>query len=669
MEFLTYDLKVAVLIAVFYMFYRLLLSRETFHRVTRIVLLATAVASFVLPLCIITLHKTVVVSEDAGSVTLDYLGPVVAEMAEVAEPTTPLWQTLAVVVFFAGMALVMGHTLLALLKVWRLISRSERHRQPDGTTICVTEGDVSPFSWMNYIVLSRSDYEVQDPSVLAHERGHIRQHHSADVLLVDILTALQWFNPAMWMLRQDLRAIHEYEADAAVLSQGINMRQYQYLLIQKAVATCGYSVANGITHSTLKNRINMMLTHKKTNRASWLKLLALLPIVGVTLALNAETANYYVYSDTQQQQQKKVVKKGRKDAQVKMSDTTIEVKAEAEPADDRPYALHAVVDQYGRITGFSNEGKPDPRQPLEFTIGRIFFDDRVATLEEVKNHKSLGYELYEIIHRPNSAGDPKWNYKDKEGILVFRQAKQEAKDAPKLIFGESNGPEPLLVLDGKVVTQAQVKALDQSSIDHVNVMKNEEALKVYAKHFNADTSHGIIFINTKEYVKKGGSKELVSVRVEAKKPKEDIPTATGTFTPTATGSFTPNASADGDVFNVVEHMPEFPGGMGEMMKYLSMNVRYPEAAQKACTHGRVMVSFIVETDGTISNAHVQKGVSEELDQEALRVIKNMPKWKPGMQSGKAVRVKYTIPISFRLNSQKEEPKEKAEGSVITVVGY
>jgi hypothetical protein len=579
MEFLTYNLKVAMLIAVFYMFYRLLLSRETFHRVNRIVLLTTAVASFVLPLCIITLHKTVVVSEDAGSITLDYLGPVVAE---VAEPNTPLWQTLAAVVFFAGMALVLGHTLLALMKVWRLISRSERHQQPDGTTVCVAEGDVSPFSWMNYIVLSRNDYEAQDASVLAHERGHILQHHSVDVLLVDILTALQWFNPAMWMLRQDLRAIHEYEADAAVLSQGINMRQYQYLLIQKAVATCGYSVANGITHSTLKNRINMMLTHKKTNRASWLKLLALLPIVGVTLALNAETVNDYVYAGTQQQQQKKIVKKGRKKAQVKMGDTTIEVKTEAEPAEDRPYALHAVVDQYGRITGLSSEGKPDPRQPLEFTIGRIFFDDRVATLEEVKNYKSLGYELFEIIHRPNSAGDPKWNYQDKEGILVFRQAKQVAKDAPKLIFGEPNGPEPLCVLDGKVVSKEQVMALDPSTIDHVDVIKNEEALEVYAKHFNADTSHGIIFINTKEHVKNGGSKELVSVRVEAKKPKGDTPTATGSFTPTATGSFTPtatgsftptatgiftptatgsftpNASGDSAVFNVVEHMPKFP---------------------------------------------------------------------------------------------------------------
>ena len=107
------------------------------------------------------------------------------------------------------------------------------------------------FSWMKYIVLSRSDYEANDASILAHERGHIRRHHSLDLLLVDSLTALQWFNPAMWMLRQDLRAIHEYEADAAVLSQGINMRQYQYLLIQKAVSQCGYSVANGISQAVL----------------------------------------------------------------------------------------------------------------------------------------------------------------------------------------------------------------------------------------------------------------------------------------------------------------------------------------------------------------------------------------------------------------------------------
>ena len=319
MEFLIYDLKVAVLIAVFYMFYRLLLSQETFHRVNRVVLLLTAVASFVLPLCVITLHKTVVLNLAEGDVAIGCLDAEVVDDAAM-----PFWQMAAIAIFFIGMIVTLGYTIMSVVRVWLLIQHSEQHQQTDGTVICVAPGDVSPFSWMKYIVLSRSDYEANDASILAHERGHIRRHHSLDLLLVDSLTALQWFNPAMWMLRQDLRAIHEYEADAAVLSQGINMRQYQYLLIQKAVSQCGYSVANGISHSTLKNRINMML-HKNSSRASLLKLLALTPIVGMTLALQAETVNDYVIE--QPQNQTKVVKKGNQNAQVKVGTQKVEVKA------------------------------------------------------------------------------------------------------------------------------------------------------------------------------------------------------------------------------------------------------------------------------------------------------------------------------------------------------
>ena len=319
MEFLAYDLKVAVLVAVFYMFYRLLLSRETFHGVNRVVLLLTAVASFVLPLCVITLHKTVVLNLAEGDVAIGCLDAEVVDDAAM-----PFWQMAAIAIFFIGMIVTLGYTIMSVVRVWLLIQHSEQHQQTDGTVICVAPGDVSPFSWMKYIVLSRRDYEANDASILAHERGHIRRHHSLDLLLVDSLTALQWFNPAMWMLRQDLRAIHEYEADAAVLSQGINMRQYQYLLIQKAVSQCGYSVANGISHSTLKNRINMML-HKNSSRASLLKLLALTPIVGMTLALQAETVNDYVIE--QPQNQTKVVKKGNQNAQVKVGTKKVEVKA------------------------------------------------------------------------------------------------------------------------------------------------------------------------------------------------------------------------------------------------------------------------------------------------------------------------------------------------------
>ena len=555
-EFLTYDLKVAAILAVFYMFYRLLLSRETFHYVNRIVLLTTAVASFILPLCVITLHKTVVV--ELTETHVDFEG--MTMMIEEAEQQ-PFWQTVAIITFFIGMVATLGYTLSSVLRVWLLIKHSQQHPQPDGTVICVTSLNVSPFSWMRYIVLSQSDYEAHDASILAHERGHIRRHHSVDLLLVDTLTALQWFNPAMWMLRQDLRAIHEYEADAAVLSQGINMRQYQYLLIQKAVSHCGYSVANGISHSTLKNRINMMLTNKKTNSASWLKLLALVPIVGVALALNAESVNDYVYAEKAKTPQKKVVKKGRQDTKINMGTKTIEVKAEQEAEQSQ-----------------------------------------------------------------------------KPATVV----------SPKIVIPETpSDHDPLLVLDGKIATREQVKALNQNEIGDMNVLKpgNEDLLKAYAKHYNADTSNGIIFIRTKAHIeeKKANPEKGPVVVVVAKKPEAEVAEKKNKGVVSMD-----SPEADG-AFDVVEKMPEFPGGVGEMMKFLSMTVKYPEAAEKAGTQGRVIVSFIVEKDGSVSNAKVQKSVSEELDAEALRVVNAMPKWTPGMQKGKAVRVKYTIPITFRLS--------------------
>ncbi len=532
MEFLIYDLKVAALVAVFYMFYRLLLSRETFHTVNRLVLLLTAVASFLLPLCVITIHQTVEVPMVEGTVSA---GRPMATLAD--EPDMPWWQRAALGIFLAGIVAALAHQLWSLAQVVRIVRHSERHPQADGTVVCVTDSNLSPFSWLRYIVLSRNDYDNLNPAVMAHERGHIRRHHTLDLLLVDTLTALQWFNPAMWMLRQDLRAIHEYEADAAVLSHGINMRQYQYLLIQKAVSDCGYSVVNGISHSTLKNRITMML-HKKSSRASLLKLLALLPIVGTTLALQAETVNDYVY----QQPPKKIVKKGSQDATIVLNGQTIEVRAD-------------------------------------------------------ENVVSAGQGLKPIVvGSPNTATDP------------------------------------LIVIDGQVATAEQMKALDPKAIDNVSVVKDEETKVIYAQHFNADTSNGIIFINTKEYVERGGKRVVaVSVKVPAKSTEEQEP------------------------FDMVEQMPEFPGGVQALMQFLYENIRYPEAAQTAGKEGRVVVQFVVEADGTVSSAKVVRSISEDLDAEALRVVNAMPRWTPGKHKGKAVRVKYTLPVSFRLTPKQSAP--------------
>ena len=467
-DFLIYDLKVALLIAVFYMFYRLLLARETFHHVNRIVLLTTAVASYVLPLCVITFHE-IVVMQQTPTVTIDGL------QASAYEPaSTPLWQIVLPILFIIGVAAAIGHTLCSLIRIIRLISHSEQHPQADGTTICVTgNADLAPFSWMHYIVMNRSDYETNDAAILAHERGHIRLHHSCDVLLVDLLTALQWFNPAMWMLRSDLRAIHEYEADAAVLSQGINARQYQYLLITKAGGIGGYSLANGITHSALKNRITMM-TNKTSKSSHLLKLLALLPIVGVSLALNAETVTDYVYNNDEPQKQVPV-KKGRQNAAIK------------------------------------NNGKT------------------ILQVVEAQDQKT-------------EAEAPKTEQKEQKGEVVV------------------------------------------------------------------------------------------------------------------VGYATPNEQAEAprDVFDVVEKMPEFPGGPQELFGFLAKTIKYPAEAEKAGTQGRVIATFVVRKDGSISDAHVVKSVDPLLDAEALRVINAMPAWTPGSQSGKPVNVKYTVPITFRLDGKTKE---------------
>ena len=291
-EFLVYDAKVAVLVAVFYLFYRLLLAHETLHRLNRLVLLGTAVVSMVLPLCVITVHRTVLVPVTSMETEETALAPSTMVAGEAA--AEPVWPTVLGVVFFLGVALVLLKTILSVVKVCILIHKSELHPQPDGITLAVCSQDLAPFSWMHYIVLSRRDYDSPDAAILAHERAHIRLKHSWDVMLVDLLTAWQWFNPVMWQLRADLRSIHEFEADAAVLSQGIDARQYQYLLVRKAMATGGYSVVNSIGHSTLKKRINMMLKHK-SNAFSALKVLYVIPLVMAALAVNARTVTDFSY--------------------------------------------------------------------------------------------------------------------------------------------------------------------------------------------------------------------------------------------------------------------------------------------------------------------------------------------------------------------------------------
>ena len=289
MTFLTYQLKVAVIMAVFYIFFRLLLIKDTWHRLNRIVLLSTALLSFLLPVCIITIHKTEVLP-----MPVDQLMQAVSSTP--AQPPAPWWHIALMTVYAAGVVFVLAKVLTSALRVRSIIRHARKEVSADGTTVYVMPGNDPSFSWMGHIVISEADWNNHETAVIDHEKAHVALHHSIDVLITDIIAALQWFNPAIWMLRIDLRAVHEYEADDTVLRAGADIRSYQYLLISKAAAMNGYTIANNFNHSILKNRIFMM-EKERTTRRSLLRALYLLPLVCISLALNAQTKVTYMYDD------------------------------------------------------------------------------------------------------------------------------------------------------------------------------------------------------------------------------------------------------------------------------------------------------------------------------------------------------------------------------------
>ena len=288
MDFLLYDGKVALALLVFYLFYRFLLKKETFHRFNRVVLVGTAVLSFLLPLCIITIHKPIEAAPVVPEPTIVATELPAQELVPLLEPAVPWWPTALTLLFWAGVAFVLAKVTLSILSIVRIIRQGRLVREEDGCKIIVTERDIDPFSWMKYIVLSGKDWEAPHESILAHEKAHIGLGHSLEVLLVDVLSALQWFNPAIWMLRADLQELHEYEADDAVLRAGTNIKEYQYLLIRKAVSKSGYSIANSFNHSILKNRITMM-SKSKSPLSRGLRVLYLIPLTCIGLGMQART--------------------------------------------------------------------------------------------------------------------------------------------------------------------------------------------------------------------------------------------------------------------------------------------------------------------------------------------------------------------------------------------
>ena len=284
--FFVYILKSSLCLALFYLFYRLLLSKETFHRFNRLALLGVLALSGTIPFVKITIQNPT----EAG-ILFDELMQIPEAMSPEASVSLPMeevsapfpWMALVLLVYGLGIVFFWGRHLWSFGRMCRVLRNSRREKMEEGITLFVHKEKVAPFSWMNIIVLSEEDMQESGETILTHERAHIKNRHSCDLLLAEVCVFFQWFNPAAWLLKQELQTIHEYEADEWVIKNGIDAKTYQLLIIKKAVGTRLYSIANSFNHSSLKKRITMMIK-KKSNPWARLKYLYVLPLAAVAVA-------------------------------------------------------------------------------------------------------------------------------------------------------------------------------------------------------------------------------------------------------------------------------------------------------------------------------------------------------------------------------------------------
>ena len=293
MDLLLYILKVAVLLALTRTGYRLLLARETFHRFNRCLLTGAAVLCWVLPACVLTLHRTVGVERAAeAALTLPDQAQAPLEALPAADP---VWPRIVLALYAAGAAVVLLRWLVGAVQMLRILHDGEQVRLPDGARVVVSDRIREPMSWLHRVVLPRADWERGCPEIIAHERAHIRGGHAEEDFLLEMLTAAQWFNPWMWALRRDLRTLHEYEADAAVLAEGYARSAYQLSLIGRAAAARGLQVGVPYGGEPLRQRIGMMLRGRSAGIRT-LRALYLLPLVACALLANARTQTDFYYT-------------------------------------------------------------------------------------------------------------------------------------------------------------------------------------------------------------------------------------------------------------------------------------------------------------------------------------------------------------------------------------
>lgn len=498
--FLSYSIVSGMLLLAMFAAYRLFMAGDNRHSWNRGVLLSIYALSF-LSLPLIGLLRSLLPSTASAAPAVE--GAIEATV-EVLPVAAPAWGRALIWIFIAGMAITSLRTIMTWARIIRVISKGERIRKKGYTLVLTGNNGMAPFSWMHYMVMSRDDHASCPDAITVHELRHITCRHWIDLLVAQAVTIINWFNPAAWLMRSQLMLVHEYQADMAVIDRRYNPKEYQLLLIRKAVGAKFPCLANSLNHSKLKKRVNMMYKKNPSTGRRMLSL-ALVPALWVALfSINIP-------------------------------------------------AVGALI--------------------REASVAEVPFPDGKGSEKSVKGKISISPDA-------NKSSENRITGKELENKTVY--------------------------IDGKKATVNEMQALDPEKIASMTVLKAKDSDEIH--------------ITTKD-------------------------TASGTEQAL-------QSSPDREVQLQAQEMPRFPGGEAELMKYVAMNLKYPQEAMNAGKEGRVVIRFVVSADGKVKDPQVVRSVDKQLDDEALRVISSLPDFIPGKIDGKPVSVWYTMPVSFRLSKDK-----------------
>ena len=594
-SFVVYILEWALCLSAFLLLYKMCFSGSTFHRFNRYFLLGSVVLSALLPLVHITVNEQMEPIAEVCRVNAEQFEPLPAgpvdglqrlEMLPTTAFTTSQWLFVALALtYLLYIAIQTIGWLRSLVKIL-LFLRGKPSRRVGRWIRLVEHGEeYGPFSWMNYIVISDKESGFGRRASMHHELSHIRLLHPLDLVFILLCTLV---NPVCWLVMKEIKVVHEYEADDEVINHyHIRSREYQRLLIQRTVGAEAYALACSF-NLNIKKRIIMMKKKQSTWwRMTWIAVT--LPLVGFALT------------------------------------------AFSKPKE----ALKVAVDNSVKAV----------EQPLAELTTTVLDAPAVETNEAPKPEKAE--EPQQKESKVKAGSTITGTVKDNVGPLHYANL-VEIDQYGRIVAQtttDKNGKFSLKVVDpGHKIRISYVGYKTQT----IGIGSN----KIDA------TLEPITGFSNVTVVGRRDSVDLKSARYQDQT----------------------NAGGDDKTFDLVEQAPTYPGGQGEIMKYLSTHLRYPAVAREMQAEGEITVKFIVDKTGFVRSpqvvetntksllitAEVAKAAKEgdeeaveisrnyydaveALKEEAIYVVRNMPRWEPGRQNGKRVETTYTLPVSFKLN--------------------